>query len=924
MCTRINGLIIKLIVGFLIMGFSNYVFANSFRFPHYATGGGYTMELIVNNFSQNTANINLNLYDHFGTLQAIPWSSGQTSGINLILPPGASKTLTTTDADATMLTGYVTVDTDQDDVSGVIVFKYTNGAEVSVLPEIPGKKFSLMVEKSATIDFGIAVLLESSTQPPITLKLYDSQGIMQATHTWNMASGLKQEAKYLTELFKIGNFQGSVVLESEDYFTCFGLRLGTGTYTMSSVPVFDPRTRLDPTIIILSPTTESVFTTASGIINIGGTVTDSNRVISVVYSNDRGDGGTATGTNNWSASVVLQPGTNIITVMVTDAMGNGGQAKLTVIYAPPAIVTNVNTSCSPTTIQSGQTSQCSATVQGTGNYNSAVTWATNVGTISNNGVLTAPSVTTTTVVTVRATSVQDSTKSSSMTVTVNPIPSTITKVTVSCSPTTIQSGQTSQCSATVQGSGSYNPAVTWTTTAGTISISGLLTASTVATATSVTVSAKSVQDTTKSNSTTVTVNPIPSSINSVSISCSPTTIQSGQTSQCSATVQGSGSFNPAVTWTTTAGTISTSGLFTAPTVATAMSVTVSAKSVQDPAIYRSATVTISVSAFLKCSSGGSAPQITLNVPPGASYVSGTACNIDTSKIKVVFWAETNQWYVQPYDFAPFTDISSNGSWSSYTHPWNTLVATLVDPTKYSSPATLITNPALDPNVLAWVMYPTGPASVNFSGYTWGIKTTGNGQVFDPGPNSWSNSPSVVSVQADGLHLKISKINGIWNCGEVYLLSSLGYGTYTTRINSSLDNLNLNTVAAPLFIYASTSQELDYEFSGSGGLIPGPYNAQIVVQPYTVPGNMVRYVQPSMSQFTTQIEWRSDHVTFTSWNGSAATPAPGDIIYQWTYRGPNIPSPGSERVRSNLWLLNGAAPTNGVGDEMIISSFTFNP
>jgi len=71
------------------------------------------------------------------------------------------------------------------------------------------------------------------------------------------------------------------------------------------------------------------------------------------------------------------------------------------------------------------------------------------------------------------------------------------------------------------------------------------------------------------------------------------------------------------------------------------------------------------------------------------------------------------------------------------------------------------------------------------------------------------------------------------------------------------------VAAPLFIYALPTRRLDNEYSGAGGLIPNPDNAQFVVQPYTVPGNIVRYVQPSTAQFTSEMEWRADHVTFSS-------------------------------------------------------------
>ncbi len=109
-----------------------------------------------------------------------------------------------------------------------------------------------------------------------------------------------------------------------------------------------------------------------------------------------------------------------------------------------------------------------------------------------------------------------------------------------------------------------------------------------------------------------------------------------------------------------------------------------------------------------------------------------------------------------------------------------------------------------------------------------------------------------------------------------------------------------------------------------GLIPSPYNAQVVVQPYIIPGNIMRYNQPSTSQFTSQMEWAADHVTFRVWNGWSSTPAPADIIYQWIYTTlAYIPLVGQERVHINLWL-NGNTPISGVGDEMVIHSFNFQP
>ncbi len=327
------------------------------------------------------------------------------------------------------------------------------------------------------------------------------------------------------------------------------------------------------------------------------------------------------------------------------------------------------------------------------------------------------------------------------------------------------------------------------------------------------------------------------------------------------------------------------------------------------------------------SSTGPQPIVTLNTPaPGASQLSGYAYNVNPNTTSVVVYALTNEWYVQPLVDAPFTAIAADGSWATSTYPWSSLVVLLVNPAIYTPAATEITNPALDPGVLAWTEYPSGPVSLNFSGYTWGIKTTGDSpsDQFNPGPNFWSNDPSVVSVAADGLHLKMNQINGLWECGEVYLNQSLGYGTYTVHVSSRLDQLDQNTVAAPLFIYAASGQEFDNEYSGSGGLIASPNNAQFVVQPYTVPGNIVEYIQPPTAQFTSQMEWSADHIAFSAWSGWSSTPSETDVIYQWYYTGSYIPVPGQERVHINLWLWNGNAPLSGTGDEMVINSFTFQP
>ena len=162
-------------------------------------------------------------------------------------------------------------------------------------------------------------------------------------------------------------------------------------------------------------------------------------------------------------------------------------------------ITAVSVSCTPTSLQSGQTSQCTATVTGTGTFNNAVSWGTSAGAVDQNGVFTAQSVNTSTSVTITATSVQDTTKTGSATLTVTPL----TAITVSCTPATIQSRQNSQCTAFANGT--PTAAVNWSTNIGVISASGGFTAPIVPSSTTATISAVT-QVGNAAGSTTVTIN----------------------------------------------------------------------------------------------------------------------------------------------------------------------------------------------------------------------------------------------------------------------------------------------------------------------------------------------------------------------------------------------------------------------------------
>ncbi len=121
-----------------------------------------------------------------------------------------------------------------------------------------------------------------------------------------------------------------------------------------------------------------------------------------------------------------------------------------------------------------------------------------------------------------------------------------------------------------------------------------------------------------------------STITSVSASCSPSSIQGGQTSQCTASVSGTGNFSTAVTWSASQGSITSSGLFTAPTLPNvALLVTITATSTQDSTKFGTTTVTVSALTPVNnvqpiiVDAGPTAlqPNIALNTP----YTTVTVC-----------------------------------------------------------------------------------------------------------------------------------------------------------------------------------------------------------------------------------------------------------------------------------------------------------
>jgi hypothetical protein len=217
---------------------------------------------------------------------------------------------------------------------------------------------------------------------------------------------------------------------------------------------------------------------------------------------------------------------------------------------------------------------------------------------------------------------------------------------------------------------------------------------------------------------------------------------------------------------------------------------------------------------------------------------------------------------------------------------------------------------------------TPTKTIQFSGYTWIVKSSEFPQ--GPDPNYWSNSNGNVWVDSQGqLHLKIVRRNGKWYCAEVYTEKSFGYGEYTFYVASRIDLLDKNVVCG-LFTYLDDNHEIDIEFSRWGDA--NAANAQYVVQPWNNPGNIKRFSITLNGDYSAhRFVWNNDKIDFRSLHGHYdLPPSPDYVISQWTYTRSDIPTPSTEKVHINLWLMNGHQPSDGQEVEVVIKKVEFKP
>jgi hypothetical protein len=292
--------------------------------------------------------------------------------------------------------------------------------------------------------------------------------------------------------------------------------------------------------------------------------------------------------------------------------------------------------------------------------------------------------------------------------------------------------------------------------------------------------------------------------------------------------------------------------------------------------------------------------------------------------RIVLFAKSGVWWVQPDTAKPFTTIQPDSTWKSSTHFGFEYAALLVD-AAYVPASTLDTLP--DPGggviAVATTKGTPGPLQVRktlqFSGYEWEVRQSAS----ERGGTLNLHDPSNAWVDDQGfLHLRIAKRDADWTNAEVTLTRSLGYGTYmfVVRDTSALEP----AAVFSMFTWDPggadpNHREMDIEIARWGD--PANKNAQFVVQPYYVPANVFRFALPG-GVITHSFRWEPGRVLFKTVKGSSAQ-ARAETVAEHLYTS-GVPSSGGEAVRMSLYIFTYTAHPLKNGAEVVIEKFLYLP
>jgi hypothetical protein len=292
--------------------------------------------------------------------------------------------------------------------------------------------------------------------------------------------------------------------------------------------------------------------------------------------------------------------------------------------------------------------------------------------------------------------------------------------------------------------------------------------------------------------------------------------------------------------------------------------------------------------------------------------------------RVVLYAKSGQWLVQPLVTHPFTKLSAQGArtkWTNATHLGTDYAALLVEQGFVPSPAIADLPKVGGPagSAVVAVVSTKGAASppskiIDFSGYKWRLRDapSSRGNTFN------KYSPDNIWVDNGGaMHMKIGREGDSLTCAEVAMTTSLGYGTYRVTVRDA-SNLH-GTAVFSMFTwdYARPDQS-----NGEMGMEYNYWQEEKENFQYGLPPfygqNIVRVIMPSAT-LVHSLRWEPGRADFRSLRGSVRS---DKAVAEHAFTS-NVPTHGMETFRMSLYLRRNHVNFEE-GPEVVIEKFEYLP
>jgi len=435
-----------------------------------------------------------------------------------------------------------------------------------------------------------------SLVPPVAISLNVTSGTLRPSQTQSLSATVTGTTNAAVT-WSLSPAVGSLATSANSSVYTAPATIGAAqTVTVTATTVATPSKTASAVISLVPPLAISLNATSGTLSpfqtqSLTATVTgSSNTAVTWSLSPAVGTLVTAGNTTVYTAPATISSA-QTVTVTATTVATPSKKASTVISLVPPLAISLNSTSG---TLNASQTQSLTATV--TGSSNTAVTWSLSpaVGSLTTTGnttVYRAPStISSAQTVTVTATTVAAPSKTASAVVSLVPL----LAISLNSTSGTLNASQTQSLTATV--TGSSNTAVTWSLSP---AVGSLTTSGTIAvyTAPAIINSGQTVTITATTMATPVkTASALISLVSLASVSLMPAAVTLGPSATQQFTGTVSGVTNTALTWSLSPaiGTISSAGLFTAPSsISAQQTVTLTAKSVATQASSATSTLTLS-------------------------------------------------------------------------------------------------------------------------------------------------------------------------------------------------------------------------------------------------------------------------------------------------------------------------------------------